>query len=403
VSLALAPPHPALNADWVIPCLGLAVGSFILEFAELASPLGSTLSATGPAHIALAIIAPPPFGAILVGASVFAQQALARRGVRRTAFNTANLVTATSLASAIFVIAGVAGHDVIQSPLPASWLALVAGAASYFVANASMTSVVISLGTGRRYRDVFWRLAGSAPLPDLAGLTLGGLVAVVWYATPEWSILLPILAWLVLDAARSVRALELETTSAVELLANTLDERDPTTHHHSQRVAVYAEQLALEATHDDNLADLVSLAARAHDLGKVGVRDAILFKPGRLDADEEIAMQRHTEIGYRILAAFRRYREGARLVRAHHERWDGRGYPDGLSGTQIPLGARILGVADSFDAMTSTRPYRAAMSEDEALEELLQGAGSQFDPDLAPIFVGLRRRRASSSGGPARD
>jgi two-component system cell cycle response regulator len=135
-------------------------------------------------------------------------------------------------------------------------------------------------------------------------------------------------------------------------------------------------------------------AARLHDIGKLGIPDAILSKPGPLDADEWEFMRRHTLIGQRIVAAAPGLRPVAGLVRSSHERFDGGGYPDGLAGDEIPLGARIIAVCDAFDAMTSERSYQGARSAAEAIAELERCAGAQFDPDVVRAFAAVLTTRA---------
>jgi HD-GYP domain-containing protein (c-di-GMP phosphodiesterase class II) len=134
------------------------------------------------------------------------------------------------------------------------------------------------------------------------------------------------------------------------------------------------------------LADTILAAARIHDVGKVSIKDSILLKPGPLTVQERLDLQMHTVVGAEIVARIIEYRLCAAIIRHHHERWDGGGYPDGLSGTDIPIGARIICVADAFDAMTSDRPYRRAMSAEAAIEEVRRNAGGQFDPNVVAAF-----------------
>jgi len=131
-----------------------------------------------------------------------------------------------------------------------------------------------------------------------------------------------------------------------------------------------------------------------HDIGKVGIPESVLCKPGPLTDDEWDIMRTHPGIGAQIVEPIRFLEGAVEIVRTHHERWDGRGYPIGLRGEQIPLAARVFAIADSFDAMTSDRPYRAAMSFDEAFEEIRLGSGTQFDPDIVEVFLDL-----ASEGG----
>jgi response regulator RpfG family c-di-GMP phosphodiesterase len=178
----------------------------------------------------------------------------------------------------------------------------------------------------------------------------------------------------------------METVSA---LANALESKDTGTSAHSQRVQRYATALA-QAVNDDTVARDPSTpyGFLLHDAGKMGIPDEILQKPGPLSAAERRRMQTHTVLGEAMLAGVTFLKgEGLRIVRSHHERWDGRGYPDGLSAGEIPLGARIFAVADALDAMTSHRPYRRAMSWHAARTEILEQRKRQFDPDVVDAFI----------------
>jgi HD-GYP domain-containing protein (c-di-GMP phosphodiesterase class II) len=136
-----------------------------------------------------------------------------------------------------------------------------------------------------------------------------------------------------------------------------------------------------------------------HDIGKVGVPEQVLGKPGPLDEDEWRLMREHPAIGARIIEPIRFLTGAMEIVRSHHERWDGSGYPDGLAAEQIPLTARIFALADSFDAMTSDRPYRRAMPVEAALDEIRRGAGTQFDPQVAAEFLSMATTGAFTTVG----
>ncbi len=173
----------------------------------------------------------------------------------------------------------------------------------------------------------------------------------------------------------------------VAVLASALESRDFGTSRHSRRVTSYATRLTLEVA--PGLLDDPSLewGFLLHDVGKIGIPDGILLKPGRLNAAERRRMQEHAELGERLLAHVPLLnQEGARVIRSHHERWDGNGYPDRLFEESIPLGARIFAVVDSLDAMTDQRPYRAPVSWDAAASEIRHCRGAQFDPDVVDGF-----------------
>lgn len=183
---------------------------------------------------------------------------------------------------------------------------------------------------------------------------------------------------------RRVRMRNLRAT--VRALAEAVDARDPATRDHSTNVAELATALAQVLDLPDERVQVVGLAALMHDVGKIGVRDDVLLKSGSLDSRERIEIEEHTILGERILAPAG-LDDIPSLVRSHHERWDGRGYPDGLAGEEIPIEARILAVCDAFETMTTGRTYRAAVSADAALAEIDAMAGSQFDPAVAAAFI----------------
>jgi HD-GYP domain-containing protein (c-di-GMP phosphodiesterase class II) len=175
-------------------------------------------------------------------------------------------------------------------------------------------------------------------------------------------------------------------------LAQTIELRDPLTAGHAERVTRYALLLAEALKLPRHVRRQIETGGRLHDIGKIGIRDAVLRKEGRLSDEEFEHMKSHTVKGAAILAAIPDLAPVLPIIRNHHERWDGRGYPDRLVGQEIPLASRLVAVADSFDAMTSNRPYRSSLSVDEAFDQLRRGAGSQFDPDCSRAFLALRPR-----------
>jgi putative two-component system response regulator len=178
------------------------------------------------------------------------------------------------------------------------------------------------------------------------------------------------------------------TRDVLVALASAVDAKDPTTEHHCGRVAEQAIALAGLAGLDEGEIEAVGYGAVLHDVGKIGIAEAVLMKPGRLTDAERLEMQRHPVIGADILSPLRLGGVVGPIVRGHHEWWDGSGYPDGLQGDGIPLGARIVSVVDAYDAMTHDRPYRAALSAEQAREELVRCRGTQFDPELVNVLLG---------------
>lgn len=231
-------------------------------------------------------------------------------------------------------------------------------------------------------------------MPQLALTAIGILAATI--AIQSWY-LLPVLALPGLLLHRAVREtirLRGETRDALAALAEVIELRDPYTAGHSKRVAATARLIAHELGLTEEEADIVESAGRVHDIGKVALDPQVLLKTSRLSDDEWAQMQLHPVHGSNVVDRFAAYRQGASFVRHHHERWDGTGYPDRIRGEEIPLGARILAVADAYDAMTSDRPYRAGMALERALAILEEGAGAQWDPRVVAAFMKVMAERA---------
>jgi putative nucleotidyltransferase with HDIG domain len=195
------------------------------------------------------------------------------------------------------------------------------------------------------------------------------------------------------DVNQHLRRVNLSFAAA---MVRALDSRDAWTAGHSAAVAVYSRDIARQMAMPEADIEMVHLTGLVHDIGKIGVRAEVLQKTSALNDDEWAEMRRHSEIGANILIEVEGYDEVARIVRSHHERFDGAGYPDGLAREEIPLLARIIAVADAYNAMTSTRPYRNAMAPEVAIQQLLNGRGSQFQAELVDAFVAVLERESDS-------
>jgi HD-GYP domain-containing protein (c-di-GMP phosphodiesterase class II) len=261
-------------------------------------------------------------------------------------------------------------------------LAFIAGAAACVAAEH-----ILDILVRRRLR--FSPFATAVSLFIMA--PIGVLIAVLFEFQPLGMILLFLPLAMLYRAAWNYSDLLAETRGVVEVLATTVDERDRYTGPHSQRVMEYSGEIARELSLDEDEVEEVMMAARIHDLGKVCLSDMVLCKDGPLDEEEYAQMKMHSEVGWKLTR--RLFRREAGLVHSHHERYDGSGYPSGLSGREIPIGARILSAADAFESMIHPRHYRSALPVEEAVRRLRDGAGRQFDPEVVEVFVRIIEKR----------
>ena len=201
---------------------------------------------------------------------------------------------------------------------------------------------------------------------------------------------------------RLTEKLESHYTETLEALSSALEVRDPYTEAHTGRIRDLASALAVAMRLPTEVRRAVRLGALLHDVGKIGIADSILRKPGPLDDSEWVQMRMHPEIGERMLRGIEFLARALPVIRNHHERWDGGGYPDRRAGEDIPIAARIISVCDAFDAMTSDRPYRKAISVEAACEEIERCSGTQFDPTCAMLLVEMVKRMGTGGGLEAR-
>ncbi len=286
----------------------------------------------------------------------------------------------------------ISGVDVSQG------FAVIAASAISFVVNVSLVSIVVYLSTGLPIKDIWFHNFGWVLASYLIMSPVVLLLARMYTASPPllgswggWSVILFLIP---LYYARfhwdEVVKLREAFNKTVDLLSNTIDAKDPHTYLHSSRVEAIASSLARAYGLDAAQVDTIEKGSRIHDIGKIGIPDAVLFKPGLLTEDEYATIKKHPEYGVRLLAPAQDYlSETFDIIKYHHERWDGRGYPEGLAGQEIPLWARIVSIADAYEAMTAGRPYQKAKTPEEALLEIEDLSGIQFDPKLVRLFRGV--------------
>jgi putative nucleotidyltransferase with HDIG domain len=334
--------------------------------------------------VAVILLFPLPWAAT-IAATGSALGGLSRRQRHplKLLFNLSNLALSVAAASAVWTVGGRGSG--LASPLSIPWIAL--AVLAYFVVNTGLIAAMLAFVVDLPVMLVWRRGHRHVLLAIMALLAAGVPVAGLWLAYP-WMLVCLAIALLAVHRAMADRVkLETQTLESLFELADILDDRDKYTHGHSERVGRYAEQLAVQLGLSSDRAYLTFLAGRLHDIGKCATNNEVLLKRGSLDADEVDHMRRHPEVGSAMLAHFSLFSEVAGFVRGHHERWDGHGYPDRLIGEDIPLESRIIAVVDSYDAMTTTRPYRVALGHAEAIRRLQQGAGQQWDPKVVATFV----------------
>ena len=350
---------------------------------------------------AAGVTAGPLLGGLVVALAHTLDGIIARRQPIKTVVNAAGLALSTLVSGTLYFALAEPGRSTIGS-----FQNLVAGilaAALYTLINTGSLSLIVAPVMGIGPIEM-WRVNwGGLHVELLTLVTLGSLIPVLVREHPLSIVLLivPLLLGPHL-AFKGIRQAHHETRVAMEGLADALERRDPYTYRHSIRVTEYVRTiLAAMPQIPRPTAEAIVAAAHVHDLGKVGSRDGSLKKPGGLSSEERLELEQHPAIGADIVSRLEAYRQSIDTIRHHHERWDGTGYPDGLEGERIPLGARVIAVADAFDAMTSDRVYRAALSVDEAIAELRRGRGTQFDPQIVDLFEAAMVHRAASAVSPA--
>ena len=403
---------PQAPSDSVLAAVLVAIGVLAANFPVMIRK-NYKVDATPAIDLALVVLFPPATAVALVGlVRLLGDGTLCMRrnpntGKRRRRpidllFNTSQIVLTAAAAAIIY--RGVLDTGALAEGAGAL-VAAIAAAGAMYVTTTTLVVIAVAM-MSRRSPVQVWLEAAAVDWKLTASMYAAGYVLALVSATHVWVALVMLgpLAGLQLAMKRAVQMRD-QTIAAVESMADVVDMRDPYTGQHSKDVALHSVRLARQMHLPESDVELIRLAARVHDLGKIAVPDEVLHKQGRLTDAEFAIMKMHPATGADILARFPEYRRGRELVLAHHERIDGRGYPRGLAGDAIPLGARVIAVADSWDAMTSNRPYRTALDPHVAMAELLRGRGIQWDaavvnsfaasmPDLAPPEFEVEPERA---------
>lgn len=321
------------------------------------------------------------------GVAVLFAAYLRRREAIKVVFNAAQLTLSTGIAVVVYLACG--GHPLRDGEF-GSALPFVAAFAAFSVSNAACFASVVAVSSGERFSAVLSRsLGGSSLVYDIVGIPIVFVFAVAYVKIGwVWSgvLLLPLAA--VRQIYKGNRELQTVNEELLQLMVAAIEARDPYTSGHSQRVAAYSEVVANAVGLSGRGLLRVRTAALLHDVGKIhGEFDPILRKPDRLSDAEYAIMKSHAEKGARLVARVSRFADLVPAIRGHHEAWDGTGYPDALKGDAIPLAARIIAIADTIDAMTTDRPYRARLGASAVRDELYTRIGQQFDPRLVASLL----------------
>ena len=369
-------------------------------------------------HLAAGVLFGGFWGAVVAGASTLLSQVGRRREAMKVVFNVAQRVASTTAAMVVFRWLGgtippdalLPGNTVDPGVFVLTVLAFLCAAAIYFVVNSVLVAGAVALSSEKRWRDVWTTTYLWVIGYDVAASTMALVIAWLYlkFEGPDpvsrFGFLLFVVPLIVAkhvyaklntlqvvydELDRAHDRLELALREQLEMMVKSIEARDPYTSGHSRRVAALSKAIAADFGIVDEELEQVENAALLHDVGKIHAEFApLLQKEGRLTQDEWEIMKTHATKSAELVGLFSRFRGTVEsAVRSHHERWDGRGYPDGLAGEAIPLGARIIMVSDTIDAMTTDRPYRKALSFEKVVAELTKYRSSQFDPTIVDATV----------------
>jgi putative nucleotidyltransferase with HDIG domain len=389
-----------VSVEWLIlTALTLLTGSFTVRITKLAL----RISVSDAFVFAAVLLFGTSAATVIVAVDSLVASALMRRELRtpvRTLYNLAVASLSIWTASTIF-------YSLVGSMPQAGQLVLTellgplfALAAIYFLLNSWLIAIVLGFEQKTSVLSLWWEHFPWFSLNYFGGVSAAALL-VSYTRTVDIgaiSIILPLLVISYLtyrtsvakvhDAEQHVEQLNELYMSTIETLAMAVDAKDQITHGHIRRVQVYALELAKRlGVTDEYQLRAIEAAALLHDMGKLAIPEHILNKPGKLTTAEFDKMKRHADIGADLLSSIKFPYPVVPIVRHHHESWDGRGYPAGISGTDIPIGARILSVVDCFDALTSDRPYRPRLNAEEAFDILNERKGSMYDPLVVDAFI----------------
>jgi len=390
---ALAYAWGSLDPAYLIQYLVFILLTIVSDLVNLNLPRGgAAISVSTPVTFAaIVILGPGPAAWVEAVSALVVEGLVNRRPPMKIFFNVPVLALSVSLAGMAFRALPFGGTNPDFSTA-LFLLPLVALGIVHYLVNTSLVGMIIALSEDRNPIQIWKTNFGWIFRHVITFVPITAIVILVYQLAP-WTLALFIIPILLVRYAYKLYLDMREThISTLAALASALDAKDPYTHGHSYRVSRYALLIGEEMGLPDAQLQALEYAALLHDLGKIGIDGEIIAKPGKLTPEEFEVMKTHPVKGAKIIERLRFLEEAAEIVKYHHERVDGKGYPDGLSGEKIPMMARILHVCDTYDAMTSSRPYREALSVDRALEEFAKCRGTQFDEKVVDALLSLHAR-----------
>ncbi len=386
----LIPSFPSFSDRWSVFIFFLVISIFA-EFIPVELPKGGHMTIGFPIDFVLILVYGPALAMIITALGVIIAETIGKKvSLYKIIFDAAQYALTVGVAGLVYQYAGgvIGLQNFLKFIFPAALSAL-----TYCFINLTLVTIVISLDQGSSISTV-WRINFKENLSTyLAEAPLGFLMAIIYVQVGMWGILLFFLPLLLarrsFELYTKMRKIYLETMRA---LAAAIDAKDPYTKGHSERVTEMAIALAQELNLPEQQIEDLEYAALLHDIGKIGIDERILGKNGGLTSEEWEKIREHTLIGAKIIEPVEFLKNSYQAIYYHHERYDGSGYPAGKKGEEIPLFARIIAVADAYDAMNSDRPYRKKLSEDEIIQELREQAGGQFDPEVAQALISILKK-----------
>jgi putative nucleotidyltransferase with HDIG domain len=377
----------------------LAIFAHLLQYKPDAH---TTTSVVFVPYLATAFLAPTWVAIVGIAVAATIAETITHRARVKAFFNVGQYVVANTAAICVYRILG---GNALLSHLQFRWIAYVAAYSSFVLLNGLLVCLAVAIAERRRFVPMLLAHAKAALAYDILSIPLPYLFAVVYVhygAIGAMALGLPLLA--ARQLYKTNWQLEKVNQELLQLMVAAIEARDPYTSGHSRRVARNAKIVARALGLNSRDVDRVGIAALLHDVGKIHeVFAPILRKPGKLTPDERLVMESHPIKSAELVQNVSHLQDVVVAIRNHHENWDGSGYPDGLSAEQIPLWSRIIMIADTVDAMTTDRPYRAAMTESDVRAELEKLRGKQFDPAmcdrllLSPLYPTLFERQSGST------